>query len=396
MDKENITIDSDQFKSMVKKLHFLDDSNKALLSIQDKLERLSYFFSGMLLSHDIDNILKTALAKFNELVKTVVCSVFLVEERGFGFFHKMSIPDSFSSLIQKEVEAQINSGTFGWVINNGAPTCVPSEVFKKKKSRVFNTMIAPFSNKNRTIGVAVIVFEEDQDFIRQQSLKLLYILASFLSLSLENAYLFGDLKKSYFDTVRAVTNSIEARDPYTRGHSNRVAEIAKSIAEELEWSKEDLELIDWGGMLHDVGKIGIPDAILNKPGKLTDEEYEKIKNHPLIGAQIVKETFFLEPMIPYILEHHERFDGKGYPQGLVGENIAIKGRLLAIADTFDAMTTDRPYRKGFDPGDAFKEIVSNANTQFDPKIVEAFERSWLLDKEIYRSPQIERVDQVIS
>jgi hypothetical protein len=252
MSEDIIKIDSDELESMVKKLDFLDGSNRALQSVQDKLEGLSYFFSGMVLSHDIDNILETGLAKFNELVNTVVCSAFLLEKGGFEFVHKLSIPDRFSSLVQKEVDAHINSGTFGWVINKGLPTCIPSEVFREDKNRAFNTMLAPISNKNRTIGVAVIVFEEDQDFIRQQNLRLLHILSSFFSLSLENAYLFNDLKSTYFDTIRAVTNSIEARDPYTRGHSERVGQIARTIAEELGWGKGDLELIDWGGMLHDV------------------------------------------------------------------------------------------------------------------------------------------------
>jgi putative nucleotidyltransferase with HDIG domain len=158
------------------------------------------------------------------------------------------------------------------------------------------------------------------------------------------------------------------------------------IAEELGWAKEDLDLIVWGGMLHDVGKIGVPDAVLNKPGTLTNEEYEMIKSHPLIGAHIVKEISSLKPIIPYILEHHERYDGKGYPQGLAGEAISIKGRLLAVADTYDAMTSDRVYRKGLDPEYAFQEIVNNARTQFDPIIVEAFKKSWLSGKDIYQSP----------
>ena len=396
MTQNSIKIDSNEFESMVKKLRFLDGSNRALQSVQDKIEGLSYFFSGMVLSHDIDSILETGLAKFNEIVNTMVCSVFLLERGGFEFFHKMSIPEGFSSLIQKEVDAHIDSGAFGWVINKGLPTCIPSEVFREDKNRAFNTMLAPISNKHRTIGVAVIVFEEDQDFIRQQNQRLLHILSSFFSLSLENAYLFSDLKTSYFDTIRAVTNSVEARDPYTRGHSNRVGQIARAVAEELDWTQSELELIDWGGMLHDVGKIGIPDAVLNKPGKLTNEEYEMIKSHSLIGADIVKGVSFLEPVVPYILEHHERFDGRGYPQGLVGEDISIKGRLLAVADTFDAMTSDRPYRKGFDPEYAFKEIMRNANTQFDPKIVAAFKRSWSSGKELYRSPAIGDFEPVLT
>ncbi len=189
-------------------------------------------------------------------------------------------------------------------------------------------MIAPLSNKERTLGAVSIVFEQDEDFIRQQTLKLLYILSGFFSLSLENAYLFEDLKKSYFDTIRAVANSVEARDAYTRGHSNRVAEISKIIAAEMGWGRRDLEMIDWGGVLHDLGKVGISDSILNKPGKLTDEEFAIMKSHPSIGAQIIGGIAFLEPLMPYIAQHHERYDGRGYPAGFKGEEIAIQGRLL--------------------------------------------------------------------
>lgn len=377
MDKEQIQDDSDEFKSVVEKLHFLEESNNALVVIQDKLERLSSFHSEMMSSYDIHQILEKGLAKFQELVKTKVCSVFLVDEQGFEFVHKVSLPEELSSTVQKEVDAQIRSGIFGGIVNSSNPACIPTEVFKSESNQSLSIIIAPLSHKERTIGVVVIIFEEDQDFIRQQTLKLLYILAGFFSLTLQNAYLFNDLKRSYFDTLRAIANSIEARDPYTKGHSHRVGQIASAIAKELNWSGDEMEFIDWGGMLHDVGKIGIHDAILNKPGKLDNEEYEAIKLHPSIGAQVVKGISFLEPVMPYILEHHERFDGKGYPQGLAGENISIKGRLLAVADAFDAMTSDRPYRKAFKPEIALREILEKASSQFDPKIVEAFERAWL-------------------
>jgi len=380
VNKKQIKINSSELVSVVEKLHFLEESNSALVVIQDKLERLSYFHSELVLSYDIHHILEKGLIKFQEIVETKVCSVFLVNGQGFEFVHKVSQPEKLSSTVQKEVEAQIRSGTFGWIINSGIPACVPTEVFRGEGNQSLSIMIAPFSHKERTIGVVVIIFEENQDFIRQQTLKLLYILAGFFSLALQNAYLFNDLKRSYFDTIRAIANSIEARDPYTKGHSHRVARIAKVIAEELNWSDDDIELIDWGGMLHDVGKIGVQDAILNKPGKLDDEEYEAIKLHPSMGAQVVKGISFLEPVVSYILEHHERFDGKGYPQGLAGENISIKGRLLAVADVYDAMTTERPYQKALMPEAALKKIVKNAHSQFDPKIVEAFERSWLSGK----------------
>ncbi|NVM22916.1 MAG: HD domain-containing protein [Desulfobacterales bacterium] len=384
MSAKYIRIDSDEYELMVKKLRFLEESNIALIALQEKIEQQCQFHSEMILTRDVHRILETWLLRFRQLTRTEVCSVFLVDEQGFEFVHKMSAPEALSPAIQREVDAQIRSGSFGWVVNNGLPACIPTEVFGKETGRPLSIMIAPLSNKRRTIGVVVIVFEQDKAFVRQQTLKLLYIIADFFSLSLQNAYLFDDLKRGYFDTIRAMSNSIEARDPYTRGHSHRVAQISRAIAEELDWSQEEMDLIDWGAVLHDVGKIGIPDAILSKPGKLTDEEYRIIKSHPLIGAEIVKGVSFLEPLIPYILEHHERFDGKGYPKGLAGDSISIRARLLAVADAFDAMTTDRPYRKCLEKEVAFKEVLAMAGTQFDPEIVKAFERSWLAGNEIYR------------
>ncbi len=387
MQNKQMRIDQNEIESMVKKLRFLEESNSALIAIQDKLDRLSKFQSEMLLSYDIHHILEIWLARLRELVKIEVCSVFLVEEEGIEFIHEISKPENFSAIIQKEVNAQISLGNFGQTISNGIPLSVPAEVFGKESSRLLSVMIAPLSNLERTIGALIMVFEEDKDFIRQQTLKLLYILVRYFSLSLENSYLLNDLKSAYFYTVKAVTNSIEARDPYTKGHSERVAQYSKAIAEELKWDKNEIELIDWGGMLHDVGKIGIYDSILKKKGKLTDDEYNNIKLHPLIGAQIVKDISFLESIIPYILEHHERFDGKGYPKGVAGEDISIKGRLIAVADSFDAMTTDRPYRKALKPEDALKEVLRNSGTQFDSEIVQAFEMAWKSDKVIPRELQ---------
>ena len=373
-------ISTDDFGSPVEKLRFLEESNSALVSIQNKLERLSHFHSEMVLSYDVHYILEKGLAKFQELVATKVCSVFLVNEQQFEFVHRASIPSDLSSIVQKEVDAQIQTGTFGWVINGGMPACVPTEVFRGARNQSLSILMAPLSHKERTIGVVVTVFEEDHDFIRQQTLQLLYILAGYFSLALQNASLFNDLKNSYFDTIRGVANSIEARDPYTKGHSRRVGQVARWIAEELNWESEKLEFIDWGGMLHDVGKIGIHDGILNKKGKLETEEYEKMKLHPSIGAQIIEGISFLSPVVPYILEHHERFNGEGYPQGLVGEDISLEGRLLAVADVFDAMTTDRPYQKAWEPESAVQSIIEKVNVLYDPYIIDGFKKTWLAGK----------------
>jgi putative nucleotidyltransferase with HDIG domain len=379
-EQRDTPIDAGSYRTMQKRILYLDEQNRALISIQDKIDRLADFRSDMILSHDIPEILQSGIAKFQELVKTEACSVFLVDADGFEFRHEISIPPHLGEAAQQELDAHIRSGTFGWIINSGTPACIPAEVFGKGDHRKLSIMIAPLSNKNRTLGVVTIVFEQDEDFIRQQTLRLLYILSGFFSLSLENAYLFEDLKKSYFDTIRAVANSVEARDAYTRGHSNRVAQIAKVIAAEMGWSRRDLELIDWGGVLHDLGKVGISDTILNKPGKLTDEEFASMKDHPVIGAQIISGIAFLEPLLPYIAQHHERYDGRGYPAGLKGEEIAIQGRLLAIADTYDAMTSDRPYRKGLSDRTAYDEIMRCSGMQFDPVIARAFEKAFQAGK----------------
>jgi putative nucleotidyltransferase with HDIG domain len=368
--------DSPDVEAVSTRLRFLEESNSALIDIQDRLDRLSHFKSQGLLSHDVGDILETWLVRFRELVRIEVCSVFLVEEGGIEFIHAMSEPGELASRVQEEVDEQIAMGNFGRAIGSGIPLRVRTEIFGRDKGTPLSIMIAPLSNMERTIGAAVIIFEEDRDFIRQQTLRLLHILVDFFSLSLENAYLYADLKTTYFSTIRAIANSIEARDPYTKGHSERVAGIAKVMAEYLGWDKGRIDLIDWGGMLHDVGKIGVPDAILNKPGRLSDEEFLHIKEHPRIGAQIIEGISFLDAIVPYILDHHERFDGKGYVRGVEGREISVEGRLLAVADTFDAMTSDRPYRKALDETVALDEIVRNAKTQFDPEMVAVFESVW--------------------
>lgn len=212
-----------------------------------------------------------------------------------------------------------------------------------------------------------------------------------------------DLRKSYLHerqqreqliqsqraTAITLAKAIEKRDRYTGGHTDRVTEYAKLTAKQLDWPEERLAVLELAGHLHDVGKIGVPDAVLNKPGKLTVEEFEMMKAHPEIGEQIIRGIDFLEALVPYVLYHHERYDGKGYPKGLSGEAIPIEGRLLAVSDTFDAMTSSRPYRKQLDPERAIEEIKRCSGTQFDPNIVGVFLEMWrdgLLEPILLRTP----------
>ena len=180
------------------------------------------------------------------------------------------------------------------------------------------------------------------------------------------------LEKTYVETIQTIQHTVEAKDLYTRGHSNRVSEYSVLIGEKLGLSEDDISRLRIGGLFHDVGKIGIPDSILQKDGKLTDEEYFEIKKHPTIGAQILSNSSIFEEIIPIVKYHHERYDGKGYPEGLKGEDIPYLARITAVADAFDAMTSRRVYRNSLPINTVIEEIEKNKGTQFDPEIADVF------------------------
>jgi ribonuclease P protein subunit RPR2 len=180
------------------------------------------------------------------------------------------------------------------------------------------------------------------------------------------------LHSSYMATVRALSNAVEARDAYTGKHAERVTAYGMEVSEAIGLQLPDGHALEFGFLLHDIGKVAIPDAILYKPGKLTDEEHELMAQHPLIGSEIVREIDFLGDATTVVRSHHERWDGTGYPDGLAGEEIPLAARVFAVADVLDALTTDRPYRPASTLAAAREMIVQGSGSQFDPRVVEAF------------------------
>jgi putative nucleotidyltransferase with HDIG domain len=174
--------------------------------------------------------------------------------------------------------------------------------------------------------------------------------------------------------VRAMSSAIDAKDPYTRGHSDRVARVSVRLAQELGCDSETLKTLYFSGLLHDIGKIGINDEVLRKPGKLTPEEFEHIKQHVIIGYRILADLRKMSPMLPVVLHHHEAWDGSGYPHALAGENIPYLARIAAVADSYDAMASDRPYRAGMADEKLDEIIRAGAGQQWDPTVVAAFFR----------------------
>jgi putative two-component system response regulator len=181
-----------------------------------------------------------------------------------------------------------------------------------------------------------------------------------------------DTRAAHLQTIVMLTNVIETRDPYTAGHVDRVRRLALSLGFALNWNAEEIAILEFGAILHDIGKIIVPRSVLTKSGPLNDEEWEVIRQHPQVGAQMLEGVDHLRPAIPYVLYHHEWWNGGGYPFRLKGANIPPEGRLLTIVDAFDAMTSNRPYRKGLSVADALVEIRKNSGVYFDPEMVEVF------------------------
>lgn len=197
-------------------------------------------------------------------------------------------------------------------------------------------------------------------------------MADQVAVALSNARLIEELDLLNWGTLTALARTVDAKSPWTAGHSERVTEKALKIGEIMGLTPDDLENLRRGALLHDIGKIGIPVAILDKAGRLTDEEYDIIKQHPRIGARIIEPIAAYAPVIPMVLQHHEHFNGRGYPDGVAGEELSLGARILAVADVYDALISDRPYRKGMELEKTLSILKENSGIQFDPKVVEAF------------------------
>jgi len=238
-------------------------------------------------------------------------------------------------------------------------------------------------SSNRIIGLMVAINRIDKPDFDSIDVKLFNSVASSCAVFIENGRLFNDLKELFIGSLKALTSSIDAKDPYTRGHSERVAFISRWVAErfaaEGPLKEEQIHKIYLAGLLHDIGKMGVDEVVLRKKGKLTVEEFNCIKTHPSIGASILSGIKQMRDIVPGVLYHHERIDGKGYPSGLAGERIPLIGRIIGLADSFDAMTSKRTYRDALTVEQALEEIRRGLGTQFDEKVARVF-----LDSDVYQ------------
>jgi putative nucleotidyltransferase with HDIG domain len=280
--------------------------------------------------------------------------------------------------IVKKTQVQVGEGPSGHVAKTRKPLLVQDSLdfvvsnWKRRKQGPPSFASVPLMAGGRLIGVLNVTEKNDGALFNEEELQQLSRLALIASETLDQRLLLDGLSEGYLETLKVLARAIEHRDPFTSSHSERVCEYSLAIGRQLGLTSADLQILESAAMLHDIGKVGIPPSILYKPGPLDEKENQVLREHPSIGARLLTSLPHFEQIRQVAAHHHEWYNGQGYPDGLKGEQMSILIRIVAVADVFDALTSERPYRGGIDPELALEEILSLSGSQFDPVITEAF------------------------
>jgi HD-GYP domain-containing protein (c-di-GMP phosphodiesterase class II) len=335
--------------------------------------------SGLLISTlDVAAVRRRVMHVVTSLVNAEAGSLLLVDKEKGELFFEVALGDHGDRV--KEIRLKLGDGVAGWVAKYGRPLIVndvKSEKRFMKKVDHFcdyetrNILCVPIRAKGKVIGVLQAINKLKGQFT-DRDLDTFTLFSGQVAIALDNARLYDELKETFFATSEALAEAIEKRDSYTGNHTKRVLHYSVATAKRLKLSEDELERLKLSAILHDVGKIGIDDAILRKQAPLDEAESAEMKKHPMLGAEILKRVPRLKDVIPGTLHHHERVDGTGYPNGFKGDEIPIAARIISVTDTYDAMTTSRPYRKGLKAEVALEELRRCTGTQFDAEVVIAF------------------------
>ena len=355
---------------------------RKLKQIEEKVERLALLSQlGQILNSTLDHkeIRRRAMQAATQLMKAEAGSLLLVDEGKRQLHFEVALSDREEDI--KMIPLNFGEGIAGCVAQSGNSLIVNSP---KKDHRFFkgvdertdfktrNIICVPVKVKEKIIGVLEAINKQERGGFNKEDLSLFISLADQVAIALDNSRLYQELEEMFFQTTDSLADAIEKRDPYTGGHTRRVTQYSLAISKYLQLKPLEKKWLKITSVLHDVGKVGIEDQILKKPEQLTPEEFEMIKRHCNIGVEIIEHVRQLRESIPGVKYHHEQLDGKGYPSGLKGDEIPVLAKIVAVADTFDAMTTNRPYRKAMEKEAAIKELERCSGRQFDEKVVEAF------------------------
>ena len=343
------------------------------------LHNMSQAFTSTLNYQDVIGVVAM---RVGNLIEAQFASVLLPDAGGrfLNIVASYNLSAEYIWAVNKKQRVPVNKGPLGDAFSQQRPVFVENvlsdpgyEPWKHMASvQGYSSLIAlPLMAKDESIGVICIYFAEPR-LLNPDEIELLSTAANEAAIAIENSRIFNNLQEAFVGTIRSLAETIDAKDTYTRGHSEKVSLYGEAIARSLGLNSEEVVTIRYAGYLHDVGKIGIPDEILRKPGKLSLEEFKVIKKHPVLSERILKPVGFPFPVQPIVRHHHERYDGRGYPDGLAAEEIPLGARILFVADAYEAMTSDRPYRKALSVQRALNELMNNKGAQFDPKVVDAF------------------------
>jgi putative nucleotidyltransferase with HDIG domain len=359
----------------------------------EELRNIHELENRLISTLDVKSVLCAIVKIVQKLLKVSGCIVRIVDETKARL--RLEAAYGVSNEFRKNAYLlAIGDGISGRVVQHGSSIAIP-DLLKDKRVKYFREceqegiralLATPITFEGKTLGV-IIAFSKKVKHFNKSEINLLSTFAAHAAIALNNAILHNKVHLNYYNTMATLVKAMEARDHYTRGHSERVTNYAIKIAKRLNLSEKDMKLLNYAGKLHDIGKIAIPDFILKKKAALTATERAEIEIHPIKGVDMITDLKFLRRCLPLIRYHHERWDGTGYPDRLKGDQIPLLARILSIADAFDAMTSERPYRRGLAIREAIEEIKRNSEKQFDPNLAKIFV-SILQEQQVGDRPKI--------
>ncbi len=372
--KDQVVVTSgDEFEELADSFNFMSSQLDRQF---DTLKTIAEIDRAILSSLDEKQVINTAIKRMYTFFSCNSISISIVSDKRPNILHAYISTDiqlrktleEFFVIIPEDKQILYENRKF---LHADIGKNKPSYLTEAASQNMKSILVLPLFLNGSLKGI-IALGRHEKNLYTEDDLNHARQIADQVTVALSNSRLVEELEKLNLGTIEALARTVDAKSNWTAGHSERVANLSLKIAQVMGFNSKEIETLQRAAFLHDIGKIGIPLAILDKPDKLSDEEFAKIKEHPLIGARILEPIDAYADVLPMVLQHHEKFNGTGYPHGLAGANIVLGARILAVADVFDAVISDRPYRHGWVEEKAVKMITEEAGTHFDPKVVDAF------------------------
>jgi hypothetical protein len=362
------TAEMDALRAHIKAL---EEINEGLRQSFEELTALYRLSETMATARTLARVLALLLDLSHDMVPYRAAALLLFHETTKKF--SLRLQRGLDAPVEARIQAQTMEGVLFWALEQGRPVVLPGKPGDPPAGDGDRTfVVVPLVARGKSIGLLHLTVDREEGAFTQRDLSFLSVLANQASVAIENARLYETIQSDSREVVRALGRAAAAHDSSAQRMAERMAACVTLLAEALKLPPEEAEVVKNAALLHDIGMLGVPEAVLEKPGKLSPEEIRLVRTHCALGADLVGGICSLTPLVPLVLHHHERWDGTGYPAGLKGPEIPRGARLIALADAFEKMTSERPYRLALSRNLALDEIQKESGRQFDPEVVEAF------------------------